>query len=165
MNNSPAKIREDVVTIATIRRILLVIFLLGTFGTGAELLLLGHTENVWQWIPVLLILISLVTLLCYAAVRRLAIMRIFQVVMILFMISGVVGLVLHYRDKMEFKLETNPDLAGWHLFREVIKGATLPPVLAPGVMIQIGLLGLAYTYRHPIFKAITEKTESALIGE
>jgi hypothetical protein len=165
MNNSPAKIREDPVTVATIRRILLAIFLLGTLGTGAELLLMGHTENFWQWVPLSLILISLVTLSGYAAVRRVAIMRLFQVIMIFFVISGIVGLVMHYRGKMEFKLETNPDLAGWPLFREVIKGATVPPVLAPGVMVQIGLLGLAYTYRHPGLKSMTVKTESSSTGE
>jgi hypothetical protein len=25
----------------------------------------------------------------------------------------------------------------------------MPPVLAPGIMIQLGLLGLAWTWRHP----------------
>ena len=75
-------------------------------------------------------------------------MRVFQVMMILFILSGLTGLVLHFQGKMEFKLETNPSLNGMALFWETIKGATLPPVLAPGVMIQLGLLGLAYAYRH-----------------
>ena len=29
----------------------------------------------------------------------------------------------------------------------VVSGAT--PTLAPGAMVELGLLGLAYTYRHP----------------
>jgi hypothetical protein len=41
----------------------------------------------------------------------------------------------------------NPALAGFELVRESLSGAT--PALAPGTMIQLGLIGLAYTYRHP----------------
>jgi hypothetical protein len=39
-------------------------------------------------------------------------------------------------------------LAGWQLFWQAIRSKT-PPALAPGVMIQLGLIGLAYTYRDP----------------
>jgi len=30
--------------------------------------------------------------------------------------------------------------------------AKTPPALAPGAMIQLGLLGLVYTYRHPFIR-------------
>ena len=72
--------------------------------------------------------------------------------MLLCLISGIVGGGLHYKAKVEFKLETNPDLKGWELISETIQGSSLPPVLAPGMMIQIGLLGLTYTFQHPIFQ-------------
>jgi hypothetical protein len=147
------------------RGALLVIFLLGALGIGTELLLVGHTEDRWQWVPLLLISLSLVALLCHAVIRRAPTVRVFQITMILFMISGVVGLLLHYQGKAEFKLETNPDLAGLKLFWEAIKGAAVPPVLAPGVMIQMGLLGLAWTFRHPALIASTEKNESTNTGE
>ena len=39
-----------------------------------------------------------------------------------------------------------PSLRGFELFSQSVTGAT--PTLAPGVMLQLGLLGLAYTYRH-----------------
>ncbi len=152
-------------TLAAIRGILLAIFLLGAFGIGAELLLVGHTESLWQWVPLLLILISLVALACHAAIRRAATVRVFQATMILFLIGGGVGLLLHYQGKAEFKLETNPDLGGLELFWAAIIGAAVPPVLAPGVMIQMGLLGLAWTFRHPALLASTEENEPTTIGE
>jgi hypothetical protein len=34
------------------------------------------------------------------------------------------------------------------LFVKVVT-AKAPPALAPGVMVQLGLLGLVYTYKHP----------------
>jgi len=165
MNATPTKSRGHAATLAAIRGILLAIFLLGALGTGAELLLLGHTEDRWQWVPLLLLSLSLVALVVHAALRRAATVRVFQVTMILFVISGFVGVWLHYQGKVEFKLEANPALAGLELFWEAIKGAAVPPVLAPGMMIQMGLLGLAYTYRHPALAAATEKTEFTNTGE
>ena len=67
---------------------------------------------------------------------------------ILFVISGFAGLFLHYQGNAQFELEMYPSLKGLELFRKAIKGTT-PPTLAPGTMIVLGLLGLAYTYRHP----------------
>jgi hypothetical protein len=161
MNATPTKSRGQIATIGAIRGILLAIFLLGALGTGAELYLIEHTEDRWQWIPLLLLALSLVALLAHAAFRRAATVRIFQLTMLLFVISGFVGFWLHYQAKMEFKLETNPDLAGLELFWGAIKGAAVPPVLAPGMMIQMGLLGLAWAYRHP---ALGEKNESTNTG-
>src|SRR6266536_3179996 len=48
--------------ILTVRSMLLAILLIGLTGTGAELLLLNHVESLWQWVPVLLILLSFVVL-------------------------------------------------------------------------------------------------------
>lgn len=159
-----SKEHEPVATIAVIRGILLIIFLLGALGAGAELLLVGHTESLWQLTPLLLILISLAVIVCYAVIRWAAILRLFQITMILFVVSGIAGILLHYQGKKEFKLETNPDLGGMELFWAAIEGAAVPPVLAPGVMIQMGLLGLAYTYRHPRLTASREKIESTTTG-
>jgi hypothetical protein len=165
MGTPLAKTHAHAVILTALRRILLIIFLLGALGAGAELLLLGHTEDRWQWTPLLLFALSLVALIGHAAFRRAATVRVFQTTMILFVISGFVGLALHYQGKVEFKLETNPDLAGLELFWETIKGATVPPILAPGLMIQLGLLGLAWTYRHPALARLDRKTESTNTGE
>jgi hypothetical protein len=133
--------------IKTLRSAVLVIFAIGMVGTAAELVLLEHTEDVWQWVPLVLMAISAVNLVWIVAVGGRASLRAFQSTMTLFVVSGFVGLFLHYRGNVEFEMEMYPTLSGLKLFWEAIKGAT--PALAPGTMLQLGLLGLAFTYNHP----------------
>ncbi len=133
--------------IRTLRAALLVIFAIGVLGTGTELLLLEHTEDVWQWIPLVLMAISAVVLVWLVAVGGRTSLLAFQATMALFVLSGFVGLFLHYRGNVEFEIEMYPTRSGLELFWEAIKGAT--PALAPGTMLQLGLLGLAFTYRYP----------------
>jgi hypothetical protein len=149
MNDPQVRNGTKATTLALLRNSIMAIFLLGALGTTAELFLIGHTEDRWQKVPLVLILASLIVLIFHSAFRRAASLRIFQIMMVLYILSGGVGLWLHYRGRMEFKLETNPELGGLELFWAVLKGAAVPPLLAPGTMILIGLLGLAYTYRHP----------------
>ncbi len=129
-------------TISAIRRFLLILFVIGALGTGAELLLLGHTEDLWQWAPLVLMAASLVTLGWRVVARGARSLRVFQGTMVLFVLSGGVGLWLHYHGNAEFELEMYPDLHGFELFRESVTGAT--PTLAPGAMLELGLLGLLY---------------------
>jgi hypothetical protein len=130
------------------RSLILPILFFGLLGTGAELLLLQHTGSLWELIPLVLIGLSLATLTWHAITQHPASVRAVQGVMGLFLIAGVAGIALHYQSSMEFKLETNAALSGWALFWAVMSAKT-PPALAPGSMIQLGLLGLAYSYQHP----------------
>ena len=134
-------------TTTALRGFLLVLFLIGVVGIGAELLLLGHTEDFWQWAPLVLMAASLVTLGWRVVARGARSLRVFRITMLLFVVSGVVGVWLHYHGNAEFELEMYPALQGFDLFQESVTGAT--PTLAPGAMLELGLLGLAYTYRHP----------------
>ena len=149
--------RELLGKMETMRRMLLLILLLGLVGIGAELLLLEHTEGVWQRVPVGLILMSLIVLAWHAGGGSAMSLRVFRGTMILFLLSGLTGLVLHYRGNMEFELEMYPTRTGWELFRESMMGAT--PALSPGTMLLLGLLGLTYTYRHPVLTGLTETFE------
>jgi hypothetical protein len=79
--------------------------------------------------------------------------------MVLFILSGFIGLFQHYRAKAEFQLEVNPSLQGKALFWEAAKSLS-PPTLAPGVMIQMGLLGLVWSYRHPSLGSAREDANS-----
>ena len=134
-------------TLSTLRWFLMAIFLTGLVGTGAELLLMGHTDGFWQRVPLVLIVLAL-AVLCWATLKPgPAVMRVFQGAMLLFVLSGVVGCVLHYQGNVEFELEMYPSRKGLELFGESIMGAT--PTLAPGMMMTLGLVGLTYTYRHP----------------
>lgn len=131
------------------RTALLAVFLFGVVGVLGELVLLEHTEDVWQWTPLLLLGAGPLVLFWHGVTRGPAALRTFQALMILFVVSGIVGLLLHYKGNVEFELEMHPGATGWGLVWEALKGAT--PALAPGTMIQFGLLGLVYTYKHPRF--------------
>jgi len=67
-------------------------------------------------------------------------------------ISGAVGVYLHLRANMEFQLEMDATLSGWALLKKSVL-AKSPPALAPGAMTQLGLIGLAYTFKHPALAA------------
>ena len=130
------------------RRALLGLFLLGVVFTGVELLLLEHTETLWQSAPLGLLALALVALGGWLAVPGLLTLRAFQGLMLAHVLCGAVGLYLHYQGNVEFELEMYPSLEGFELFREATMGAT--PVLAPAMMAQLGLLGLLYVYRYPL---------------
>jgi hypothetical protein len=66
--------------------------------------------------------------------------------MLVFLAAGAAGLYYHYRANVEFQLESDPSLTGRALLWKVMR-AKVPPALAPGVMVQLGLIGLVYTYR------------------
>ncbi len=125
------------------KRLLLIAFLLSLAGTGAELLLLEHTQDGWQLIPVVLIGVALAATAWLTAARSTAGLWFFRGVMVLFVLSGLLGLGLHYNGNLAFELEMYPSMQGAKLVWETLKGAT--PVLAPGTMIATGLLGWAYT--------------------
>lgn len=150
MTSSPAPVPPPTATapatLTVVRAVLLGIFLFGVIGTEVDLLLLGHTDGAWQWLPIVMLGASLLVLAWYGAARSAAALRVFQGMMLLFIVSGVVGTLLHYRGNVEFELELHPSLGGLALFWDAVRGAT--PALAPGTMIQLGLIGLAYTFRH-----------------
>ena len=133
---------------AILRRLVLIVFVMGLVGIGSELILLEHTESIWQWVPLVVLGLGLAACGWMTAAKSRVSLRTFQIAMLLFVISGITGLILHYRGNVEFELEMYPTLNGFALFWKAIKGAT--PALAPGAMIQMGLFGLASTYRHPI---------------
>lgn len=121
------------------------VLLLGMIGTASELLLLGHTEDFRQWIPLILLGAGLLVSAWYVLGSSALSARVLQGILIGFIVSGMAGIYFHYQGSAEFKLESNPRLAGWALFREAI-GAKAPPLLAPGAMVQLGLLGLIYIH-------------------
>jgi hypothetical protein len=136
-----------------LRRMLLALVLLGAAGLLAELGLLEHFDSWTQWIPLVLLVIVLGAVIAVGMRHTPGAVRFFQVMMALCVVMGVVGVVLHYQGNMEFELERDGSLGGLRLFWEAIRGAT--PSLAPGALSQLGLLGLAYAYRHPALRAST----------
>lgn len=132
----------------TARRILMAILMLGIAGISVELWLLDHIEDAYQLIPLGLNAAAVLVAALVTVRPSAALIQLFRGVMILMLISGAVGVWLHYQVNTEFQLEMDPQLSGLALFRKSIV-AKAPPALAPGAMVQLGLIGLAYTFRHP----------------
>ena len=76
--------------------------------------------------------------------------RAFQGVMVLFIVIGGAGVWFHYGSNAAFELSLHPSMAGWEAVREFLSGPA--PAIAPSAMVQLGLLGLTYTYRHPFLE-------------
>lgn len=131
----------------TVRRLLLALVHFGALGLLAELYLLEHTESLTQWIPLVCLLLGLISAVSVALAPTPVRLRVFRALMVVFVAAGLLGLILHFQGNMEFELERNSSLRGLGLVWESLQGAT--PTLAPGALLQLGLLGLAYTFRHP----------------
>ena len=144
--------REDSPTLAVIRRIILGLVALGTTGMTVELLLVGHFEDANQLIPLVVAAFGLVTLLWVFVTGQVVALRTFQFAMLLYAGAGAIGITLHYKANVALQLEADPTLTGVALLKKVVTAAA-PPALAPGLMVQLALLGLSYTYRHPSLTA------------
>ena len=134
-------------TLAFLRRFLLAALGVGVLGTVGELMLLGHIESATQWIPVAALGAAIPILLWHAASPRRLTVRLLQFLMALFILAGAAGVGLHYDGNAEFERELHPGDSGLTFLAHVAAGAT--PVLAPGSMVLLGLVGIAHTYRHP----------------
>jgi hypothetical protein len=139
-------------TIAALRRLLLAILLFGMIGTATELILIEHDEDLWQWIPIVLLgagVLASGAMLAAGSRAARGLTRGFRAVMVLLILSGGLGSVLHFQANREFKLEMDPSLRGFALFSSVIRAKT-PPSLAPGTMVLLGLVGLASAFRREV---------------
>jgi len=142
--------RDALPTEATQQRIrgfLLALVVIGVAGLIPELVLLKHYESVWQVAPLVILVLALVVSALVWRRPDPRTLNAFRVVMGLCLLAGVAGVVLHAQGNLEWALERDDTLRGWPLIWKILRGAT--PLLAPGAMLQIGLLGLVYTYRHP----------------
>ena len=121
------------------------VLVLGLIGTVAELILLEHYEQALQFVPLVLIAMGGVVLVWHAMRHDTASLRALQIVMGLFVLAGFAGMAAHFNGSAEYQLELNPDMDKWELLDKILH-AHAPPLLAPGMMMQMGLLGLAYAF-------------------
>ena len=139
--------RREPPTLVSIRRFLLIALAGGIVGTAGELVLLGHVESRAQWIPLAALGAATFVLLWHAVAPGRNSVRVLRLLMGAFIAAGVVGVGLHYDGNAEFERELHPGDSGLTFLAHVAAGAT--PVLAPGSMVLLGLVGIAHTYRHP----------------
>lgn len=135
-------------TLTVLRGMLLVVLVLGLLGLGTELLLLKHDETPTQIIAPGLIGLALLTVAWHVLQRGPASVHALRGTMMLFVIAAALGTWYHYGANVEFQREMDPSIGGMALFWKAMAAKT-PPALAPGSMLQLGLIGLAYTFRHP----------------
>ena len=121
------------------------VMVLGLLGTVVELVLLSHYEQPVQLVPVVLIVLALIVLAWHVMGHSVASLRVLMGLMILFVLAGFAGFVAHFHGSAEFQLDLEPSLSTWELLDKVMR-AKAPPLLAPGMMMQLGLLGLAYVF-------------------
>ena len=127
---------------------MLALLVFGLVGTIVELTLLEHYEEAWQFVPLGLIALALGVVAWHVLRPHAGNVRALQGVMCLFLLAGTVGVGLHLYGAAEFQIEIDPSQSRWEVFKKAMH-AQAPPVLAPGVMMQLGLIGLIYSYRHP----------------
>ena len=144
MDAGPPKVDTEQV-LGLLRRWILWVIFLGVAGTVIELLLLEHYEEPLQYVPLVLLAAAVVVLAWLASSYSAASLRAMQIVMILYVLAGFAGFAAHFVGSAEYQLELDPDMSTWDLLEKVLH-AKAPPLLAPGMMLQLGLLGLAYVY-------------------
>lgn len=145
----------DGATLSALRRFLLILLFVSVPGTLAELVLLGHTEDTWQFVPIVLLALSIPVIAWHWISPTRVSLRALQGTMLLFVASGGLGVILHYKGNVEWELESDAAMGGFTLFREAMMGAV--PSLAPGTMALLGAVGLVYAFRHPAL-GITDRS-------
>jgi hypothetical protein len=152
-----------------LRRWVLGVLVLGLAGTGTELVLLEHYEQPLQFVPLVLIVAAVAAIIWQVARNDAASLRALEIIMALFVLAGFAGVAAHFHGSAEFQLDLNPSMTALELVEKVMR-AKAPPLLAPGMMLQMGLLGLAYVYsdvrnRARILRLFGSKPEKTLEKE
>ena len=142
----------------SLRQLVLALVFIGIVGLEIELALLRHAESFSQWIPHIVLLIGFLATVIVLLAPSASTLRIFQAMMWMFVVVGVLGLYFHFKGNLEFAIERDPSLSGFRLIWKALRGAT--PAFAPGALSQLGLLGLIYTYRHPALAPSEMKSEA-----
>jgi hypothetical protein len=128
---------------------LLLVLVLGMSGTLVDLLLLSHYEDTAQLIPIGLLAAAILIAIVHGIRPTGLNVRALQGVMLSVLVAGVAGVGFHFNGAAGFQLEIDPSQTWWEVAKKVVR-AQSPPVLAPGAMLQLGLIGLVYTFRHPV---------------
>lgn len=138
----------DHAQVPALRRLLLGLVTFVMLGTVVDLVLLEHYEEVWQWVPLVMLGVALMVVAWVALAGSARAVLTLRIAMVLVVCTGLLGVVMHFNGSREFQNEMDPALEGWALFVKVMR-AKAPPTLAPAAMLQAGLVGVLYTWRHP----------------
>ena len=107
---------------------------------------MAHTEDTLQFAPFIAMAVALAAVAWRLARPHSAAAAAVRVAMGIMIVTGAVGVGLHFQANMEFQLELDKSLSGMTLIMKVLE-AKAPPALAPGNMALLGCIGLAAVYR------------------
>lgn len=120
-------------------------------GTVVELILVGHTEDLWQWVPFGLCGLGAIALFVAHRWPGRTSLRMLRGVMALLALGGLLGVYQHVSHNWAFALEIRPNTPWQAVFWEALGGAS--PLMAPGILLLIALLAVAATWHHPLLDA------------
>ena len=138
-----------------LRRPLLGLLLFGLLGTAVELVLLRHDDDGWTILPFVVSAFAGIATLARLVRPVPASVRWLWIAMVLLVAEGVPHVGLHYAGGLEFQTEMDPTMSRSQRFWNVLH-MPAPPALAPGILMQLGLLGLISTYRDPLVSATSQ---------
>lgn len=141
-----------------LRALLLALVGLGALGLLVELLLLEHWVDRPQLTPLVTLGLVLASVTAVAVRPSRTSVRTFRAVMAWAVAAGLLGISLHLRDNLAFEREVTPEASTTSLLWHALHGAT--PLLAPGSLAQLGLLGLVFTYGHPALRTLEDSTHA-----
>ena len=140
---------SDAATLQVVRRWLLAAIAATLIVIEGELVFVRHFgNNNGQMIAVVLAGSGLVIVAWHAIARDTLSIVVFRFLMYLFLVFGIDGLMVHYNFAADAALKSHPALVGLPLLYATLSGDI--PLLAPGMMTEVGLLGLLYTFHHPL---------------
>ena len=134
---------EDAQALCVIRSYLLGIIALVLFGLLLELIVLNHLKTPLQLLPVGLACLAMGATAWNFILPNAASIRILRGALLACSLIGLLGMAIHtafYVSDHQNKAHRRRGLE-----REV-------PPLAPAAMLPLGLLGLAFTFRHPLLE-------------
>src|SRR4051812_10243178 len=108
---------------ASLRQLILALVVFGIVGLEIELALLRHAESFSQWLPHVALLIGLVVTVAVYFRPQPGVLRVFQALMVLYLIVGALGVYFHVKGNIEFALERDPSLSGLRLLWKALRGA------------------------------------------
>src|SRR5262245_57220541 len=101
MRLDPEPLAADQPTLTVVRRVLLMLLVIGMLGTMVELVLLEHYESAWQLVPLILQGLAVVVIVWHVAAWNPPSVRALQVTMGAFLLAGSIGVALHYEGSLE----------------------------------------------------------------
>ena len=105
MSAIPTGAASDSERLAGLQRFLLLTLMASIVGMGLELLFIGHVEDRWQLVPIVLFPAGLIAVAWHTARPTGGTARGVRLLMALYVVSGALGVGLHYLGNQEFEME------------------------------------------------------------